>query len=394
MVYRARQPHPREIALRILHLVSYSLYSGPLPPTLGLALAQRQLGHTVWLAYDRKRGAFNEYEEAAAPWVDPDFDPPVPLTLSTKSSPIEYVRDVQRMRRLVKEEEVDIVHMHMSHDHGLAALAGGRVARIRTFHAERSLIRRFGQSWLNRRADAVIARCHAHRQLLVTRFGFPMDRVHVISGSINSERFAPATNSERCKARAHFALPLDVPVLGHVALIDGRGQEELLDAATALGESALHIMFVGNGRREQALKQRIDNAGLNDRVRLTGYLRGGELLEAYAAMDAAFVAQPGNDASARAALEAMASGLPVLGVQTGALTELVDDAVGYPVSDRRVDSVASAISKWLTAPSAADTRGRAGRAHVIAERTFQREAERTITAYEQVLRERSTRTAT
>ena len=30
-----------------------------------LALAQRELGHTVSLAYDRKRGAFNDYEEAA-----------------------------------------------------------------------------------------------------------------------------------------------------------------------------------------------------------------------------------------------------------------------------------------------------------------------------------------
>ncbi|MCK5688216.1 glycosyl transferase family 1, partial [Myxococcota bacterium] len=57
------------MTLRIAHLVSYPIYSGPLPPTLGLAKAQRELGHQVYLAYDTKRGAFNEYEEAAEPWL-------------------------------------------------------------------------------------------------------------------------------------------------------------------------------------------------------------------------------------------------------------------------------------------------------------------------------------
>ena len=53
--------------LRILHLVAYPLFSGPIPPTFGLAQTQARLGHRVSLAFDRKRGAFNDFEEAAAP---------------------------------------------------------------------------------------------------------------------------------------------------------------------------------------------------------------------------------------------------------------------------------------------------------------------------------------
>ena len=56
--------------MRILHLVSYSLFSGPVPSTLGLALAQREAGHEVWLGHDTKRGRINDFEESADPWIE------------------------------------------------------------------------------------------------------------------------------------------------------------------------------------------------------------------------------------------------------------------------------------------------------------------------------------
>ncbi len=51
--------------MRILHLVAYSLWSGPMPAVAGLAKAQRRLGHDVSLWYDTKRGIMQGYEEEA-----------------------------------------------------------------------------------------------------------------------------------------------------------------------------------------------------------------------------------------------------------------------------------------------------------------------------------------
>ena len=104
--------------MRILHLVSYSLYSGPLPSTLALAVEQRRQGHEVWLAHDSKRGAINDYEEAADPWLEGlSLTPPLPLTLSAKSTVGEYLHDRRHLQRLLRQ--VDVVHTHLSHDHGL-----------------------------------------------------------------------------------------------------------------------------------------------------------------------------------------------------------------------------------------------------------------------------------
>jgi len=370
--------------VRILHLVSYPLYSGPLPQTLGLALAQRRLGHRVWLAYDRKRGAFNQYEEAAAPHVETTgLEPTATFTLSTKSSPRQYLRDLLALRRLVRAGEVDVVHVHLSHDHGLAALAGrGRAARVRTFHADRSLVRRFGQALVNRRADAWITRCQEHQRLLRERFAVAGDRCRVIPGSIDLERFAPASVSARAQARQRFELPEEAVVLGQVALIAGRGQEELIDAVASLGDDRPYLLIIGRGEHEVAVRARAAAAGLAERVCFTGYLEGDELLSAYAAMDAAFVAQPGNDASARAALEAMASGVPLVAVQTGALADLVDNDHGYPVPTRTSVDIAAGVRAWLDDPDAGRERAERARGRIMRERSFEREAEETLALYQ------------
>src|SRR6185437_333348 len=120
--------------MRILHLVSYPLFSGPVPTTLGLALAQRDLGHTVWLAYDTRRGNFDGFEEAAEPHIKPhNLAPPISMTLSAKASPMQQWRDAKALRRWLRAGEVDVVHAHLSHDHALMALARApHPARVRT----------------------------------------------------------------------------------------------------------------------------------------------------------------------------------------------------------------------------------------------------------------------
>ncbi|MBI5510319.1 MAG: glycosyltransferase family 4 protein [Deltaproteobacteria bacterium] len=372
--------------MRILHLCSYSLYSGPIPATLGLALAQQQLGHTVYLGYDRKRGAFNDYEEAAAPWIEPRaLTPPRSLTLSAKSSPLEYVHDLVGLRALYRA--VDVVHLHLSHDHTLAALAGKpfRLPLVRTLHSARSVERRFGQRWLHSRVDGLIVRCAAHRELLRQRFGIESAGVRVIKGSIDAARFEPASAAARLRARARFELPADAPVLCHVALIAGRGQEELVAAVKLLGARAPRVLFVGRGEGEAALRRAVDAAGVGTRVRFAGYLQGEALLDAYAAADAAFLAVPGNDASMRAALEAMASALPLIAVTEDALGELCSVETGFPLQSRDPAAIAAGLSAWLESGGAARARGLAGRAAVERERTFASEARATLAFYDSLL---------
>lgn len=383
-------PAPISEPLRILHLVSYWLYSGPLPPTLGLALAQRRQGHGVEVAFDRVRALDNPYEEPAAPRVMPTgLASPMPLALSTKSSPRQLLTDLRGLRRVLGEERWDVVHCHLSHDHSLAAWARPRrasVALVRTYHAARSLERRWGQRRLARSAEGSIVRSEAHRQRF--EISFPQERSpRVIPAGIDGQVFTPASERLRARARRRFGLPADARVVGQVALMADRGQRELLQAVASLAEPTVWVLLVGRGEQEQALKDEAVALGLGPRVVFTGYVSGSSLLEVYAAMDAAFVAQAGNDASARAVLEAMACGVPTLAVQAGALAESVAAARGYPVPARTPEAIAAALQGWLRDPDS-EARGAAGRRWVMSARTFDQEAERTEALYRAALARR------
>lgn len=363
------------------------MYSGPLPPTLGLVLAQRALGHTVYLAYDSKRGAFNDFEEAAAPRLEPyDLAPPSRLlTLSAKSSPGELWADLVAVRGLVARREVDVVHMHLSHDHLVTALGWPRHAeavRVRTFHAARSLLPRFGQAFVNRRADAYLCRCAPHAAQLVERFAVDPARVHHIAAGFDVRGFAPASRAARAAARVRFGLPQDAFVITQVALITDRGQHELVAALAALPSPRPHLLFVGRGEGEAALRATVAQLGMQTYVHFAGYLQGEDLATGYAAADAAFVAQAGNDGSARAALEAMAAGVSLLAVAHEALAEMVTVRRGFPLATRAPVTIAAGVQALMASPAECALRAQAARAYVSGERTFGHEAEQTVAAYE------------
>jgi len=335
----------------------------------------------VWLAYDTKRGStVSRDDEPAAPRVAPHkLATPLTMHLCIHLCTSDLWRDVSRLRRLSRE--VDVLHVHTSHDHALVALSGAaaRAVTVRTFHAKRWLEPRFGQRWLSGRADGWVVRSDAHRACLAQLIGASLQRVVVAPGGIDADEFTPASLDRRAEARRLFGIPSEARVLLHVALINGRGQEELARALVHVNSKKLRVLYVGEGEQRAALELLAKSVGL--KAHFAGYLRGDDLKHAYAAADAAFLAQPGNDASARAGLEAMASELPLIAVtEDPALRELVTERVGYPVPERAPAAISTAIARWLNDPLAFE-RGRRGRQFVQTQRSFAHEAERTLELY-------------
>jgi len=216
--------------------------------------------------------------------------------------------------------------------------------------------------------------------MAVQHFGLPPDQVRTISGGIDATPFGDVQTGSPGRAKARFDVPEDAFVLVHVALMAGRGHEELLQALTLLGDAAPWLLWVGRGEQEQRLREQVALAPepVRKKVRFAGYLAGTELLQAYFAADAAFVAQPGKDASARAALEAMASGLPLMTVQVGALNEL---PYTYPVPNQSPEAIAEALRTLMRDREAARKRGRSAQRWVLRERSFAREAQQTLQFY-------------
>jgi glycosyltransferase involved in cell wall biosynthesis len=353
--------------MRILHLVSYSLYSGPVPPTLGLALAQREAGHSVWLAHDMRRGNFDGFEEAADPRVAPHgMAPPEPLLLCNRAGPWWQARDAYRLRRLCRQ--VDVLHCHMSHDHLLASLvAPAGTTVVRTVHAPRCLERRFGQRFLWAHSAGAIVRSGVDHRRLLAQWPQPPQRLALIPSGIDAARFSgPAARTTRAAAAAAWRQRLGIPpagqLVGQVALLAQRGQGELIAAV--------------------ALRQQAAAAGLADRVHFVGYVPQAELPGLYAALDLAFVGRLGNDAGGRAVLEPLAAGIPLVAYgEAGAVQEACTQDRALLVDSLRPAGLAAALRAVLEDGPQGAARALRAQTFVLRQRTFAQEAAATLRFY-------------
>ena len=102
--------------MKILHLLASPFWSGPAENVALLALAQREAGHEVRVAVDRRRTRVVA-EEPMVPRLEAlGLLDDGGLELSVKSSPPRWVADLWRLR----QRSVDVVHAHFTHDHLLA----------------------------------------------------------------------------------------------------------------------------------------------------------------------------------------------------------------------------------------------------------------------------------
>ncbi len=341
----------------VLHLVANRWWTGSADPVIHLLVGLRHLGHRVLLGLI----AGDRFEAKAR---EAGLEPVPGLSLEARLHPVGLVRDVLRLRALVRAEGVGVVHCHHSHDHWLAMLVrgagvSGPIPVVRTFHNFRSVRRGQPARWLYRRTAAAFA---VSRQIEARcrEAGFA-ERVHWIPGAADLPRFAAPADPR--SIREEFKLGTAPVVVSVARLAPNRGHELLL-AGFRLVLARLpeaRLLLVGKGETRPRLEALVAQMGLGERVLFAGY-RDRDLPAVLAAADCFALMAAGSDESCRAVLEAMAAGRPVVARRVGALPETVRHGeTGLLVDDDRPESVAAALLTVLGDPERARAMGRAGR---------------------------------
>lgn len=361
----------------VLHLAANRWWTGSADPTIRLVAGLRARGHHVLLAAIPGDRFEAKAREAGLDLVEG-------VRLEARLAPLELLRDVRRLRALVREAGVEIVHAHHSHDHWLALLARARVregrrpAVVRTFHNLRSVRRSAVAARLYRRTAAALA-VSRPIETRCREVGFPASRVFWMPGVADLPRFAAAADGRAI--RAEFALG-ERPVAVSVSrLAPNRGHELLLAGFQRLLATLpeARLLLVGKGERREHLERAVAELGLGGHVVFTGY-RDRDLPQVLAAADCFVLAGAGSDESCRAALEAMAAGRPVVARRVGALPDTVADGDTGLLVDDDPEAVARALAEVLGDPPRARAMGAAGRRR--AEQEFS--AERAVAIVEQV----------
>lgn len=283
--------------------------------------------------------------------------------------------DLKLVRLLVRQLDSDgarTIIFHVNRNFQLAVLTK-RFSRskIRLFYVQHMHMggsrRDFFHSWLYRHLDGWIAPLPMFRTALMEKTDIPSDKIHVIPFGIELDRFSTGL-PDKTAARDKLNLPADAYIAGVVGRLDPKKCQHVLVEACALlhcQNVKIHLLIVGDkslgeeaGYAER-LYQSVEQHGLTNYVHFVPHFE--EIEQAYAAMDL-FVLTSKSETYGMVTIEAMASGLPVIGTNDGGTVDILDDGkTGLLVEPLNVENLADAILKIHGQPELALNLARSAR---------------------------------
>jgi glycogen(starch) synthase len=175
------------------------------------------------------------------------------------------------------------------------------------------------------RAKRLIVLSAAFKDVLIAGYGVAEDRVRVVPGGIDADRFN--TGISRIEARRRLGWPTNRPIILTVRRqVRRMGLETLMDAAKLLIEQCPDVLLLlgGTGPIADELQKRIVELGLADNVRRLGRIEDADLPLAYRAADMTVVPSQTLEGFGLITLESLASGTPVYVTPIGGLPEIVE----------------------------------------------------------------------
>lgn len=166
--------------------------------------------------------------------------------------------------------------------------------------------------------------------------------VLAISNGISLEKFNPYGGIGEIKSK--YDIP-DKPVLLYTGRLDPEKhiEEILKSVAAALTKIDFRFVVVGKGTRKKALEQLSQQLGIRNKIIFTGFVPDEEL-PCFYRLSKCFIIASTAELLSLVTLQAMASGLPVIAVNAGALSELVRDGVnGYLYREGDISSINQSI---------------------------------------------------
>jgi len=243
--------------------------------------------------------------------------------------------------------------------------------------------------WALKRADALIAVSDFVARTLVAS-GHSAAKIQVVLNAIDPANWTPT--KQRDDARREFAVPEDAPLVITVCrLFPAKGVEELIRALAAVREEhpAVRLMIVGQemvSGFHQRLVDLADELGVAEHVVFTG--QRSDVRRLMGAADV-FAMPSVGEPFGLVFLEAMAMQLPVVALDSGGTSEVVeDDVTGLLSAPGDTQQLTQNLLALLRDPGRRKRMGVAGRQRMEALFTTRRMAAETAMVYKRLTSQR------
>ncbi len=204
--------------------------------------------------------------------------------------------------------------------------------------------------------------------------------VEALSNGIDLSRFAKGKANP--EIYEEYNIPKTKPIVLYVGRVDPEKSLDILMSAFIKAHDSIpdaHLVVVGDGTARPKLEAQIEKAGLGSNAHFLGRVIGDNLPQLYRT-GTVFAITSKTETQSIVLMEAMASGLPCVAVDAGAIHELVKtNKNGYLCEADDIDAVASSLVKIL-----ADKDRRARMSDESIKRAAKHDISHTLTRMEEI----------
>jgi glycosyltransferase involved in cell wall biosynthesis len=300
-----------------------------------------------------------------------------------------------KLKRLIRDKSIDIVHAHEYKTDLLALLLGWRtgVIPLATVHGwtgqstrERILYYPLDKRILARYPRVIAVSSEIRRQLVVG--GCAPERVNVLLNSIDPRAFCRVA-SHRAGVRESLGLKSHQIVIGAVGRLERQKRFDLLLEAIAplmADADSLQLVIVGDGSLRRELVDQATELKISDRCRFLGQRE--DIANLHHAFDL-YVQSSEYEGTPNSVLEAMAMETPIVATDVGGTVELARPdvhAIIVPPCDG--PALRMAVRQALADPERARGRAISARRRVETELSFDARTRRLEQVYLELARQR------
>lgn len=296
--------------------------------------------------------------------------------LGIEKSPLKVVKNlraVRRLRQIIQEEKIDLIHCHTPLGGVVARLAArGSRNRPKVIYTAHGFHFYSGAPLLNwlcfypverllaRFTDCIIT---INREDWARSRRFRLKRggmcKQIPGVGIHLSRFCPC-EGKRADLRRQLGIPHDAfHIVSAAELNENKNQSVIIQAIASLPYEDIYYSICGDGPYVERLEQMIRDCGLERRVHLLGFRTDMEKILQSADC---FAFPSRREGLGIAALEALACGVPVIAADNRGTREYMIDGVdGIVCFSDDVQAFARAISRLRDDPELCRRMGNAGR---------------------------------
>ena len=240
---------------------------------------------------------------------------------------------ISKIKKIIKEEKVDIVHTHASLSARIAAKIYGKCKIIYTKHCDfpisnkfkYKIVRKLNRILNEALTDKVIATSELAKENLVKQ-GIHEELIETVLNGTDGLNEIP--EEEKNKSREKYNIKEEDIVIGYLARVEElKGHRFLIEAAKILKErnniKPIKFLIMGSGSYEETAKELVKSLNLEDMVIFTGFI--SEVEKMLNIIDVQINASYLSETTNLALLEGMSLGIPTVATKCGGTPKMIKD---------------------------------------------------------------------